>query len=138
MSLRINNLAPYLKSIADTPFKWGVHDCLIFTNQAFREMYGVGWADDWLGRYMRDGQPMKRDDLKAEFGFASFTKAVDARLTRVQGVPPRGALVTTRRARRWVTGNAMGIATGAKAAFVGRHGIVYHPIDTIDKAWVKA
>ena len=137
MSLRISDLAPYLRSVQDTPFKWGEHDCLIFTNHAFREMYGEGWAEDWLGRYMRDGWPLKRKELQAEFGYRTFTEAVDGRLTRMQGVPPRGSLVTTKRARRWAIGNALGIAVGTKAAFVSRHGLVYHPIETIDKAWVK-
>lgn len=137
MSLRISELAPYLKSVARTPFKWGEHDCLTFTNGAFRAMYGTGWAEDWLGRYMLDGQPMGRDALRAEFGYASFTKAVDVRLTRVEGIPPRGALVTTRRARRWAIGSALGVSVGAKAAFVSKHGIVYHPINFTDKAWVQ-
>lgn len=137
MSLRISELAPYLKSVAQTPFKWGEHDCLTFTNGAFRAMYGVGWAEDWLGRYMRDGQPMGRDALRDEFGYLSFTKAVDARLTRVEGIPPRGALVTTRHARRWAIGSALGVSVGAKAAFVSKRGTVYHPINSIDKAWVR-
>ena len=133
-----NKLAGYLKSVRDIPFKWGEHDCLIFTNQAFREMCGEGWAEDWLGRYMRDGLPLKRKELQVEFGYRTFTEAVDKRLQRIGGVPPRGSLVTTKKARRWAIGNAMGISVGIKAAFLSKHGIVYHPIETIDKAWVKA
>lgn len=133
----LSNLPDYLKSVADTPFEWGVHDCLIFTNDAWRAMHGYGWADDWLGRYMTDGRPMNRTQLQEEFGHATFTKAVDDRLLRVTGLPPRGALVTTRKARRWAIGNALGISVGLKAAFVTSQGVMYHPIETIDKAWIK-
>ena len=133
----VDNLPEYLKSVKDSPFKWGVFDCLTFTNGAWQEMYGYGWADDWLGRYMTDGQPMRRSQLQEEFGYQTFTKAVDDRLKRVEGVPPRGALVTTRKAKRWAIGNALGISVGLKAAFVSSEGLIYHPIETIDKAWVE-
>jgi hypothetical protein len=133
----ISKLPAYLKSVQNKPFKWGEHDCLIFTNQAFREMCGEGWAEDWLGRYMRDGFPLKRKELQDEFGYRTFTEAVDKRLQRIEGVPPRGSLVTTKKARRWVIGSAMGISVGLKAAFVSKHGLVYHPIETIDKAWIR-
>jgi hypothetical protein len=136
--LEISKLPDYLKSVKDTPFKWGTHDCLIFTNRAWVEMYGYGWADDWLGRYMVDGQPMKRNQLQEEFGYKTFTKAVDDRLQRVEGVPPRGALVTTKRAERWAIGSALGISVGLKGAFLSSQGIVYLPIEEFDKAWIEA
>lgn len=123
--------------MADTPFRWGEHDCLTFTNAAWREMHGHGWADDWLGRYMDGDRAFTRRELQEEFGFDTFTQAVDSRLQRVDHVPPRGALVTTRRARRWSIGGALGISVGIKAAFVSAHGITYHPIEMIDKAWVE-
>lgn len=100
-------------------------------------MYGYGWADDWIGRYMIDGRAMNRPQLQEEFGYDTFTKAVDARLRRFSGLPPRGALVTTRKARRWAIGNALGISIGLKAAFVTARGVMYHPIETIDKAWIE-
>jgi hypothetical protein len=40
----ISELHAYLREVAETPFKWGEHDCFIFTNNAFRRMYGVGWG----------------------------------------------------------------------------------------------
>lgn len=133
-----DRLADYLKSVRETPFQWGEHDCLIFTNNAWKAMYGHGLADDWLGRYMDGTRLLSRKELQEEYGYKSFVAAVDARLTRVNHVPPRGALVTTRKARRWAIGNALGISVGIKAAFIGSEGVVYHPIETIDKAWVEA
>jgi hypothetical protein len=133
-----SELPDYLKSVRDIPFKWGEHDCLIFTNNAWKVMYGHGWADDWLDRYMDGVRPLSRKELHEEYGYKSFVAAVDSRLARVSHVPPRGALVTTRKARRWAIGNALGISVGIKAAFLGPEGVIYHPIDTIDKAWVEA
>jgi hypothetical protein len=130
-------LNDYLKSVQDEPFAWGHHDCLTFTNTAFRVMHGTGWGDDLLGRYMTDrGRPMGRDQLRVEFGYWSFEAAVDDRLTRIGYVPPRGALVTTKHSQRWAIGVAMGISVGASAVFLSKQGLLYLPIEMIDKAWL--
>ena len=131
-----HNLPKYLKSVKDKPFKWGEHDCLIFTNNAWKEMYGYGWSEDWLGRYMKDGRLLRKEELRSEYGFWDFNKAVDSKLKRIEYIPPRGALVTTQKARRWAIGSALGISVGTKAVFLGSNGLIYHPIETIDKAWV--
>jgi hypothetical protein len=139
--LSISALHTYLREIADMPFKWGEHDCFIFTNTAFRRMYGEGWADDWANRYLAgDRMPFKRAILQSEYGFETFEDAVDTRLKRVENVPPRGALVTTSEGvpRTWYVGVAMGIAVGSSAAFLSNDGVVYLPIETIDNAWVRA
>jgi len=133
-------LNTYLKSVSHEPFKWGQHDCLTFTNSAFRAMYGEGWGDDLLGRYMGpDGSPISRkNDLRKTFGYTTFDAAVDDRLTRIEYVPPRGALVTTTHSQRWVIGVAMGISVGTSAVFLSKQGLLYLPIELIDKAWVRA
>jgi hypothetical protein len=131
------SLNDYLKAMQNTPFQWGVHDCLTFTNNAFHAMYGEGWADDWLGRYMVDGRPMRRTELIKEFKHSSFYHAVDEKLHRINHVPPLGALVVTRQAQRWVTGVAMGICTGTKGVFLSKEGVLYLPLDAIETAWIK-
>lgn len=127
------SLNRYLREVANVPFRLGRHDCLTFTNEAWRRMYGHGWADDWLVRYMR---ARSMDDLRAIYGHTSLEAAVDARLTRCVGVPPRGALVTGIEAGGWLTGRAFGIAVGANAAFLSQSGVVYLPISDIENAWV--
>tara|TARA_R110000796_G_scaffold77832_1_gene174010 strand:+ start:515 stop:946 length:432 start_codon:yes stop_codon:yes gene_type:complete len=137
----IDELHIYLHEIADTPFKWGRHDCFLFTNTAFKKMYGEGWADDWAHRYLGSNRlPFKRSILQSEYGFETFEEAVDTKLTRVENVPPRGALVTTSDGipRSWYVGVVMGIAVGSSAAFLSSEGVIYLPIETIDNAWVKA
>ncbi len=131
-------LNSYLRQVSHVPFEWGKHDCLTFTNDAFRAMYGIGWADDWIGRYMIDGRVMRRRELISEFGMSDFTKAVDQKLIRVEHVPPLGALVTTKQVQRWITGVAMGICTGTKGVFLSKTGVLYLPLDAIEQAWIRA
>ena len=130
-------LNQYIQEVKEVPFKWGVNDCLIFTNEAWKRMYGHGWAEDWLGRYMTPRGPMKKNQLIKEFGFTDFTSAVDERLTRITSVPPRGSLVTTKKTQRWFIGCALGISVGTKAAFLSDKGVIYLPLDDVDKSWVK-
>lgn len=134
------SLTAYLKSVSDTPFRWGTHDCLIFSNAAFRAFHGHGWSEDWLGRYMRDGRPLSRAALRKEYGWETLEAAVDARLRRITTFPPAGALVTTRAVQQgsFYLGQAFGIATGRHAAFVGGDGVLYLPVDTIHRAWIPA
>jgi len=131
------SLNAYLKANKAKPFAWGNHDCLTFTNCAYRAMYGEGWADDWLGRYIDGTRLLKVSELQAEFGYTLFYDAVDDRLQRVKHVPPLGALLTTKKARRWAIGAAMGICVGTKGAFLNKSGVLYLPLDDIDAAWVR-
>ena len=100
-------------------------------------MYGEGWAEDWLGRYLVDGKPIRRVELIKEFGYRDFGKAVDDKLKRIEYTPPIGALVTTKHAQRWITGVAMGISTGNKAVFLNKEGLLYLPFDYVEQAWIK-
>ena len=133
------SLNAYLKQTRGVTFQWGLHDCLTFTNNAFHAMYGEGWADDWLDRYMVDGRPMKRYELKKEFGFcpSKFADKIGERLDRVNFVPPLGALVMTDQGERWIIGGAMGICTGTKCVFLSKKGVVHLPLDAIKQAWIK-
>jgi hypothetical protein len=133
-------LTAYLRQVKDRLFVWGEHDCLTLTNGAWRAMHGAGWADDWVGRYMVQTpygiRPMRQDQLRCEFGFRSFVEAVDARLTPVRHIPPRGALVATKRVQRWAIGYGLGICVGTKCAFLSDRGVIYLPVTDISKAWV--
>lgn len=134
----IERLITYIEDCEGRSFEWGSHDCLTFTNDAYKAMYGKGWADDWVGRYMVDGRPMRRDELRKEFGWNTLNDAIDQRLTRSGKYPPRGALVTTKHSQRWVTGVALGICIGDRAVFLGKQGMLYLPLEMIESAWVKA
>jgi len=128
-------LTAYIRAIEGKSFEWGRHDCLTFTNGAYRAMHGVGWADDWLDRYMISGRPMRRRELMSEFGWPSLEAAIDAKMNRVQ-FPPRGALVATDQAQRWVTGAALGICVGTRGVFLAKTGVIYLTLDAIKSAWI--
>lgn len=129
-------LNDYLREVKDKPFRWGEHDCFTFSNAAFRSYHGFGYADDWIGRYMRDGEPMLPSRLRVEFGAVDFDSAIEQKMKPIDCVPPRGALVATSKAERWYIGYALGICVGIKAAFLSQRGVVYFPLEDVTKAWV--
>jgi hypothetical protein len=132
-SKRLND---YLRAVRSEPFCWGRHDCLTFSNAAFKAYHGFGYADDWVGEYMSGSDPILPSMMRAKFGAQTFDEAVERKLQEVDHIPPRGALVATKRAERWLIGYALGICVGTKAAFLSRAGVVYYPLDDIDKAWM--
>ena len=132
-SQRINE---YIRSVRREPFRWGHHDCLIFSNTAFKLYHGFGYADDWLGRYMNGDHPLLPSKLKQEFKADSFDEAVADKVQEISYTPPKGALVATLRAERWAVGYSLGICVGIKNAFLSRGGVIYLPMDDIEKAWI--
>ncbi len=129
-------LNAYLREVREVPFQWGKHDCFTFTNTAWKEAYGEGYADDWIGKYMHGSKPVGAKTLKKRFEFDSLEGALDSRLIRIDYTPPYGSLVTCEEATPYATGAMLGISCGVKAAFVGESGLVFKPIDTIKGAWV--
>lgn len=129
-------LSKYIESVWKEPLVLGKHDCLTFSNNAFRAYHGYGWADDWLGRYMLEDRPMRRDEMRKEFGFSNLVDAVDTKLRRVKRHPKEGSLVVTNSIRRWVTGYAFGISTGEKAVFLDKVGVLALPMSAVNYTWM--
>jgi hypothetical protein len=130
-------LNSYIDEVREQAFMWHVHDCFMFTNECFRRMYGVGYADDWAGRYISGGLYMRREQLAEEFGFASLEDALDSKLARVNCFPPRGALVTAPGLNIWDINKALGISLGNKAVFLGKKKLSFLRIAKIENAWIK-
>lgn len=135
--MNLEALNAYLDSKRDTEFVWGSNDCLTFSNGAFHAMYGEGWCDDWLGRYMRGKEHISNEELRGEFGFDTLEDGVSSKLTKIDYVAPRGALVTAKLSRRFLLGQAFGISTGTKAVFLMHRGLAYYPIEKVSNAWIK-
>jgi hypothetical protein len=136
----LKRLNAYIEARRHEPFSWGRHDCFTFTNGAWEAMHGHGWAEDWAGEYLLNGRPLSarrfRLKLQAKDGVDEFTAAIDGRLKRVVGVPPRGALLASARAHSWLSGVALGISIGQSGVFLGKDGLEVHPIEYISGAWV--
>ncbi len=130
-------LHAYLDLVRARPFAWGTHDCLIFTNACWRSVYGFGWADDWMSRYHEDGRPRRREALQREFGFMCVRAAIDARLNRVIGTPPRGALVSNCLPESSILRLAFGFSLGDRAVFVGRDQLYFDDIGNAVVGWVN-
>lgn len=135
----IKALNGFLREVSNRPFEWGIWDCLIFTNTAFRRMHGEGWADDWVGRYIDAGRLLTRFQLRSEYGYQTIEDALYDRLSRAYDVPPRGALVVGSHEviQPGYLGVGFGIAVGTSAAFLSASGVIYLPIETIESAWVR-
>lgn len=129
-------LNQFIREVKNKPFRWGEHDCLTFSNGAFKVYHGFGYADDWLGEYMNGDDPLLPSRMREKFKAQTFDEAVGRKLQSVGHIPPRGALVATKKVERWLIGYALGICVGTKAAFLSRSGVIYLPLDEIDKAWV--
>lgn len=130
--VELNN---YLSEVVDIPFEWGVHDCFTFTNGAWQAMYGRGWADDWVGKYMVEGQPMSRKKLRETFKFSRLNEALLSRLKPCDR-PIFGSLVTTKKCQRWMTGYAMGISVGSRCVFLSKDGLIKLHSEDIESCWV--
>jgi len=128
-------LNKYISSVSNVPFEWGVHDCFTFTNSAWQAMYGHGWADDWVGKYMADGQPMRRDQLRKTFKFSTFEQALGSKLKPYER-PIYGSLVTTKKRQRWVIGVAMGISLGSRCVFLTKDGLVKLHAEDVESCWI--
>lgn len=135
----IKRLNAFMRAVAQRPFQWGEWDCIIFTNDAFKAMYGDGWADDLLERYMLDGKLLTRHQIRAEYGYQTINDMLTDRMAQAYNVPPRGSLVVggSDIAEAGYLGASFGIAVGSSAAFLSATGVVYYPIDLIESAWVK-
>ena len=131
---KISRLNEYLSEVCDVPFEWGVHDCFTFTNGAWKAMYGQGWAEDWLGKYMIEGKPMRRDELRKTFRFGGIDAALRSRLTPYDR-PVLGSLVTTERSQRWMIGVAMGISLGSRCVFLSKGGLIKLNAEDVQSSW---
>lgn len=130
------SLIIYVKANRDRQFVLGEHDCFTFTNGAWAAMHGCGYADHFIGKYADLGAKQFAALMKKSFGSSDIIEALDQHLTRINGVPPRGALVVTQSARPYFTGYALGIAMGINAVFIGDNGLEYVSIGLVDGAWV--
>ena len=131
---KISRLNEYLSEVCDVPFEWGVHDCFTFTNGAWKAMYGQGWADDWVGKYMIEGKPMRGDELRKTFRFGDIDAALRSRLTPYDR-PVLGSLVTTERSQRWMIGVAMGISLGSRCVFLSKDGLIKLNAEDVQSSW---
>lgn len=128
-------LNAYIERNRNKPFRLGTHDCFSFTNGAWVAMHGRPYAPDLIGAHHVLRPKALAGMLRETYGADDLFGALDGRLRRVDGVPPRGALVVMPTNRHFLR-YAFGIACGVVASFVGAQGLVGKPIDEMCGAWI--
>lgn len=132
----ITRLDDYLDSVRTLPFEWGKHDCLSFTNEAWEQMYGEGYADDWLGSYHVQDSLVAIRKLRDRFKFDTLPEAISSKLQQ-KNQPVIGDLVMTEKSLRGIAyiGGALGICTGNKSAFLSDKGLEFVFTDCAKYSW---
>ncbi len=130
-------LNEYLSENSTKIFDIGLHDCLTFTNGAWRVMYGHGFADAVIGKYKTKGRRGMAQLCKDTYGHFNIIKALDENLQRVDGFPPRGSLVISNDIRRGLFDHAFGISNGTNSFFVADRGLTIIQTDQINGAWAN-
>lgn len=134
MSSFITRLNDYIEECRDKHFKWNEHDCLTFTNEGFKRMYGKGFADDWLGTYYEGNRHVNLRLLQQKHKYKNVRTALDDRLVRSPATI--GSLVLSRQgAHDWYIKTCFGLCLGGKSAFVGYYGLKFIPTESVDLSW---
>lgn len=130
-----NQLIDYIKQQRDKRFAIGQHDCLTFTNGAWRSMHGHGYADDVIGEYADLGPKQFNLFMVNKFGSPSLLDAISSRLSPAGKYPKKGSLVAMKTDRPYFSGYALGISLGVTSVFIGEADVVYMPTDQVEGAW---
>jgi hypothetical protein len=107
-----DRLRTYFDRVEDEPFRWGTHDCALFTASAISAMCGVDPAEGFRGTY--DTQAGAMEALRAT-GHGTLLKTVKAWLGEPKSVhlAQRGDIVMRDR-------TTMGVCVGLFSRFVGQ------------------
>lgn len=129
-------LTAYVESVKDTPFRWGQHDCVTFTNEALRIQTGAGYVENFDAIYHTP--KMAHTTLLAHLGDEggqTLLDALDSRLNRLKTtIPPKGSIVA-RKTDDGVFGWALGVAMTHRAAFIGADGLAFVVMNCDDLFW---
>lgn len=130
-----DQLIEYIKGQRNKRFEIGKHDCLTFTNGAWRSMHGRGYADDVIGEYADLGPKQFNLFMTNKFGSPCLLNAISQRLSPAGRYPKKGSLVAMKTERPYFSGYALGISLGVTSVFIGETDVVYMPTDQVEGAW---
>ena len=133
-----HKLQNYLDSLSNTPLEPGVHDCIVFTNQCWRLLYGKGWADDVIGQYGAKGRYYAASFLQRKYAVSNIEQFVDRRLQRcLPGIFVEGALALFPEKDALQTGVGFGIVLGRYTVCLNAVGVAYASTRTMKAMWVN-
>jgi hypothetical protein len=121
------DLMDFLKSKENTPFQWGVHDCIMFAVGCAQAMTGIDLAEKYRGY---STQEEAAQIIKKARGFLELV------------TENMGEEITPNFARRgdWIMIEtegqpALSVCMGTTVIAAGRDGLVRHPMNEALAAW---
>ena len=124
-------LTAFIEERRDVPFAWGRADCCLFAADWVRLATDLDPAADLRGKYdsARSGARLLRD-LGGVCGILSAVGESYGMVEITSAQCSRGDLVVHDTGR----GDAIGIQLGNCSAFVGRDGLIFAPVATLNGA----
>tara|TARA_A100001388_G_scaffold226638_1_gene177850 strand:+ start:1254 stop:1688 length:435 start_codon:yes stop_codon:yes gene_type:complete len=133
------DLEIYIEEIRNKPFDWGIHDCVVFANQAIKVQTGKGFFDEFLPDYdtaIKANRTYRT--MLVEMKVATIKDAIDTKLTRFIGmIPPKGSIVCAVERQRieYGIGHKLGVAIDHRAGYLGWNGLQFEKIKSGDVFW---
>ena len=127
----------YIEEVRERKFRLHSFDCLTFSNEGFKKIYGKGWAEDYLD-VIKSGSRYK--GLKAILKYtdtANGLEALDTIMDRVGTFPQRGALVAAQTKDKRLFDFALGISDGRYSIFLNNpQGLIFLETHLCQGAWL--
>lgn len=119
-------LARHVEAAYRVPFKWGEHDCALWSAQWVREATGQDFGSGWEGKYKTE---LGAARLLKRLGYATVADLADAHLAR-KPVPfaQRGDIVLSAQ-------GCLGVCHGRHAFFLAASGVLMEPTAACVAAW---
>ena len=133
METRVSNwenlLVQYLEDCRNKPFKWGEHDCALFTAKWEKILINKSRFAEFFNKYKTALGSFRA--LK-KYGKGDLVSTVDAKLDKIDKKKiTRGDIVSVNTNE----GIALGIYTGAKIAVVSLDGLIFLSLDDAIDCW---
>ena len=115
-----------IQAARERPFSYGTHDCATFAFNVRLALTGEDVAAEWRGRYSTE---LGAKRMLTRLGHEDVAGLATHHLGEPQpvGLSRRGDIV--------LIDGALGVCVGAKCAFAGHSGLVFHRLLDCTKAW---
>ena len=128
---RANLLTAVVEHHRNTPFAWGVHDCCLWSATAVHAQTGRDPAAAFRGLYHTRAEA--RAVIARDFGGDIENIPAAVGLVLIPLLQARRGDVVSARFKGY--GVSLGVCIGSKAAFAGKAGLVFIPMERCLHAW---
>lgn len=124
-------LAAIIEQHRDTPFAWGVHDCCLWSATAAQAQTGTDLAARWRGTYSSRSEA--RALIARDFGGEIENIPANCGLSEVPVPSAKRGYIVSAHFKGY--GVSLGVCIGSRAAFAGKTGLVFVPMERVRRAW---